>query len=333
MSPVRTIEVTRFGGPEVLELRERPDPVAGPGQVVVDVAAIPLLWLDTALRSGKGRGWFTVEPPYVPGTGVAGTVSDTGAGVEADWLGRKVLTDTRETGSYAERVAVPADGLVLIPDGLPTITAAALLTDGRTALGILDGVSMKPGTPVLITGAAGGMGLLLVQLATARGARVVGAARGEPKLAAIRAQGADAAIDYSAADWTDRVVGALDGDGPAVVLDGVGGEIGRAAFAITAQGGVFSAHGAASGDFTPLDQDAARERGITIRGISEVQFSPEEGDRRLRDVLAEAAAGRIAPVIGRTYPLKDAAEAHRRIEAREVVGKSLLVVDDGYRSD
>ena len=323
---MRAIEVTRFGGPEVLELRERPDPVAGAGQVVVDVAAIPLLWLDTALRSGKGRDWFAVQPPYVPGSGVAGTVSATGAGVADEWIGRDVVTDTRQTGSYLERAVAPADGLVVIPDELTTVTAAALLTDGRTALGILDGVSVTAGTPVLITGAAGGMGLLLVQLATTRGARVVGAARGDPKLAAVRTQGAVAAIDYSEPDWTGRVLAALAGDRPAVVLDGVGGEIGRSAFAITADGGVFSAHGAASGNFTPFDEDGARERGVTFRGISDVQFSPEEGDRRLRDVLALAAAGRVTPVIGRTYPLEDAAEAHRRIEAREVVGKSLLLV-------
>jgi NADPH2:quinone reductase len=328
---MRTIEVTRFGGPEVLELRERPEPVAGPGQVVVDVSAIPLLWLDTALRSGRGSDWFPAAPPYVPGNGVAGTVSAAGPGVATDWIGRAVLTDTRATGSYAERVAVPAEGLVPIPDGLAPVTAAALLTDGRTALGVLDGVTIDAGTPVLITGAAGGMGLLLIQLAKARGARVVGAARGEAKLAAVREQGADAAIDYSEPEWTDRVLAAFDGDAPRVVLDGVGGEIGRAAFAITARGGEFSAHGAASGDFTRLDADAARERGIAIRGISDVQFSPEEADRRLRAVLAEAAAGRIAPVIGRTYPLEDAAEAHRRIEAREVIGKSLLLVD-GSRS-
>ena len=325
------IEVTRFGGPEVLELREEPDPLAGPGQVVVNVSAIPLLWLDTALRSGHGRDWFPVEPPYVPGNGVAGTVSAAGPGVDAGWVGRRVLTDTPESGSYAERVAVPADGLVAIPDALTDVVAAALLTDGRTALGILDGVSIHAGTPVLITGAGGSMGLLLVALAQGRGARVVGVARGAPKLAAIREAGADAAVDYSESDWTDRVLTALRGDPPAVVLDGVGGAIGQAAFAITAGGGAFSAHGAASGQFAPLDHDSARRREITIRGISDVQFSPGEAAGRLREALAQAAAGCLAPVIGRTYPLKDAAEAHRNIEARRVIGKSLLVVEGRAR--
>jgi NADPH2:quinone reductase len=324
---MHTIEVTRFGGPEVLELRERPDPVAGPGQVIVDVAAIPLLWLDTAIRGGRARNWFPVEPPYVPGNGVAGTVSATGPGVEGDWIGRWVLTDTRGTGSYAERVAVAADGLIPIPDELTPQTAAALLTDGRTALGVLDRVTVAADSRVLVTGAGGGMGLLLVQLVKARGARVVGAARGERKLAAVRAQGADAAVDYSEPGWPDRVTAALGGEKPQVVLDGVGGEIGREAFAITADGGAFSAHGAASGEFTPLDRNAARERGITISGIADVQFSAEEADRRLRYALSEAAAGRLTPVIGATYPLEDAAEAHRRIEAREVVGKSLLLID------
>jgi NADPH2:quinone reductase len=324
---MHTIEVTRFGGPEVLELRERPDPVAGSGQVIVDVAAIPLLWLDTAIRGGRARDWFPVEPPYVPGNGVAGAVSAAGPGVEGDWIGRSVLTDTRGTGSYAERVAVAADGLIPIPDELTSQTAAALLTDGRTALGVLDRVTVAADSRVLVTGAAGGMGLLLVQLAKARGARVVGAARGERKLAAVRAQGADAAVDYSEPGWPDRVTAALDGEKPQVVLDGVGGEIGREAFAITADGGAFSAHGAASGEFTPLDRNAALQRGITISGIADVQFSAEEADRRLRYALGEAAAGRLTPVIGATYPLEDAAEAHRRIEAREVVGKSLLLID------
>ena len=108
-------------------------------------------------------------------------------------------------------------------------------------------------------------------------------------------RGAVAAIDYSEPDWTGRVLARLGGEHPAVVLDEVGGQIGRAAFAITADGGVFSAHGAALGDSAPLDDDAARERGITVRRISDVQFSPEEGDRRLRDVLAQAAPGRVAP--------------------------------------
>ncbi len=196
----------------------------------------------------------------MPGSGLAGTVSSVGAGVDPGWIGRRVLTDTRESGSYAERVSVPADGLVGIPDELTDAVAAALLTDGRTALRVLDSVSIHAGTPVLITGAGGGMGLLLVGLVTARGARVVGAARGEAKLAATREQGADAAVDYSVTDWTDRVLTALDDDAPAVVLDGVGGDIGRAAFAITAGGGQFFAHGAASGDFAPPDDIIAATR-------------------------------------------------------------------------
>lgn len=241
----------------------------------------------------------------MPGTGVAGTVSAVGGGVESAWIGRRVLADTGQTGAYAERVAVPADRLVPIPDGLTAITAAALLTDGRTAARLVDDVALSAGTAALVTGAAGGMGLLLVQLAKARGTRVVGAARGERKLAAIRAQGADAAVDYSQLGWTDEVLAALGGHKPDVVLDGVGGQIGRAAFAITARGGTFSAHGAASGGFAPLDVDSARQRDIEVRGIADVQLSPDDRRRLLERVLADTAAGLIAPVVGKSLLVID----------------------------
>ncbi|MGO9956834.1 MAG: zinc-binding dehydrogenase [Solirubrobacteraceae bacterium] len=331
---MRTIEVTRFGGPEVPKLRDRPDPVAGPGQVVVDVAAIPLLWLDTALRSGKGRDWFPVKPPYVPCNGVAGTVSSTGPGVDDDWIGRDVVTDTRQTGSYTDRVAVPADGLLPIPQALTALAAAALLTDGRTALGILDGITVQAGTPVLITGAAGGMGLLLVQLATAGGAHVVGAACGEPKLAAVRAQGAGAAIDYSAPDWTDHVPAALGGDAPAVVLDGVGGGIGRAALP--------SPPTAACSPPTAPPRATSRRSTRTphASAASPSAGSPTCSSRPRRAPADCATCSRRRPPAeshrssGRqTYPLQDAAEAHRRIEAREVIGKSLLLVNQSGASE
>jgi NADPH:quinone reductase len=323
---MRTIEVTRFGGPEVLALRDQPEPVPGPGEVVVDVAVVPLLWLDTALRSGLGRDWFAVEPPYVPGSGVAGTVSQVGDGVDAGWVGRGVLTDTGQTGAYAERVAVSAEGLTPIPDELSERTAAALLTDGRTAMQLIERADPAADQRVLITGAAGGMGLLLVQLAKLRGARVVGAARGERKLAAIRSCGADAAVDYSLPAWTDAVMDALGGREPELVLDGVGGDAGKAALTITARGGTFSAHGAPGGGFAPVAEEAGR-RGITVRTIGDVQLEPVLARRRLRQALDAAVAGRITPVVEHTYPLEDAAEAHRSIEAREIVGKALLVVD------
>jgi NADPH2:quinone reductase len=322
---MRAVEVPRFGGPDVLAIRERPNPVAGPGQAVVDVAVIPLLWLDTALRSGAARAWLEVSPPFVPGTGVAGTVRTVGAGVDRRWVGRAVLADTGRTGAYADRVAVAAAGLVAIPDGVTMTTAAGLLTDGRTAARLAEDADLAPGMRVLITGAAGGMGLLLVQMAKARGARVVGAARGRRKLEAIMAQGADAAVDYGEPGWTDRVLEAHGGHRADVVLDGVGGAVGSAAFTITANGGAFSAHGAASGGFAPIDPASARERGVTLRGIADVQLAPEERRRLLERVLAEAAAGALSPVIDRAYALEDAAEAHARIEAREVVGKALLM--------
>jgi NADPH2:quinone reductase len=329
---MRMMEVTRFGGPEVLRLRIGPDPVPGPGQVVIDVAVVPVLFLDTAMRRGEGRDWFPLEPPYVPGSGVAGTVRAVGDGVEAGLAGRPVVSDTGQSGAYADRVVVAADGLTAIPDGVALTDAAALLHDGRTALGLVDAATLAPGRWVLVTGATGGLGLLLVQLAHAAGARVVATARGERKRALVGELGADVVVDPSEPGWPEQVRAATDGRGPDVVFDGVGGETGRAAFAITAAGGEFSAHGMTSGAFAGIDRDAGRERGIGVRGIEQVQFPPPEGRRLVERALAAAAAGRLRPVVGQTFPLEQAAEAHARIEGRGVVGKTLLLVDGRTRS-
>jgi len=159
--------------------------------------------------------------------------------------------------------------------------------------------------------------LLLVQLAAAAGAQVVGAARGAAKLAAATRAGAAATIDYSVPGWADD----LEVD---VVYDGAGGDIGRAAFGAVAPGGRFSAHGAPGG-FAAPDPAVAEERGITVRGIEQVQFNPAE----VRRLVARALAGadRIRPVIGATFPLEKAADAHAAVESRSVAGKTLLVVN------
>jgi NADPH:quinone reductase len=134
-------------------------------------------------------------------------------------------------------------------------------------------------------------------------------------------------VDYSEPDWPRRVREATGGTGPDVVFDGAGGELGRAAFEITARGGRFSAHGGPSGGFTEIDRYEAERRRVTVRGIEQVQYSPTELRRMTERALSEAAAGRIKPVIGRTFPLEQAADAHAAIEAREVVGKTLLLTN------
>jgi NADPH2:quinone reductase len=216
--------------------------------------------------------------------------------------------------------------LIPVPDSVGLREAAALLHDGPTALGLAERAQLQPGDWVLVLGAGGGVGLLLVQLAHAAGARVIAAARGQRKLDLALELGADAVADYSGPGWTKRVAETTGGTGPDVVFDGVGGPIGRAAFEITASGGQFSAHGAPSGAFTEIDPQLANQRGIAVRGIDQVQFAPADLKRLAERVLSAAAAGLIRPVIGQTFPLEQAAAAHAAIEARSVIGKTLLLI-------
>ena len=333
----QVIEVREFGGPEVLRPAEVAEPEAGPGQVVVAAAVADVLYIDTAIRAGQATAWFGVRPPYVPGTGVAGTVRSAGPGVDPGLLGQRVVTRTGDgngTGGYVERAVVPAEQVFPVPDGVSLAETVGVLSDGATALGLMAGTGVRPGEWVLILGAAGGLGLLLTQLARAAGGHVVaalrttGSAQGEQKAAQAGAAGAEAVIDYADPGWTTRVTELTGGSGPAVVFDGVGGSLGVAAFAITAAGGRFSAHGAPSGGFAPVDRADAARRGITVQGIEQVQFSPQGHEKLTAQALAELAAGRMRPVIGQTYPLDRAADAHRGLEARATIGKTVLIVDE-----
>jgi NADPH2:quinone reductase len=325
----QVVQVTRFGGPEVLATLSIPDPVPGPGEVVVAVSAVDVLLLDAVIRSGLAAAWFPITPPYVPGGGIAGQVSAVGEATDPRWAGRPVIARTGAagpTGGYAERVAVLASHLVPVPDGVGLPEAAAVLHDGATALGLASSTGVRPGEQVLILGAAGGLGILIGQLARAAGARVIAAARGKAKLDLLAELGAAAVVDYSEPDWPGQVADVTGGAGPDVVFDGVGGELGAAAFEMIADGGRFSAHGAASGRFAPISADRAARRGVTLRGIEQVQFGPGEHERLAGQALAALAAGRIRPVIGQVFPLPQAADAHLALETRSAVGKTLLTV-------
>lgn len=318
---MRAVEVTRFGGPEVLAVREVPDPVAGPGQVVVEVAAVDVLFVDARIRAGWGMEWFKVEPPYVPGNGVAGVVRSVGAGVGEEWIGRRVVAHTGKnngmtpTGGYAEQAAVAESDLTPVPDRLGLPEALTLLHDGPTVAALLSKANVRPGERVLINAASGSLGTLLVPAVKAAGAEVVGAARGDTKLDFVREWGADEAVDYSLPGWTDRV-GEVD-----VVFDGSGGDIGTAAYGLVRPGGRFLAYGSSAGEFPKTEPE---REGVTVVGILEVNQGISKR-AALTEMLEKAAAGTITPLVGQTFPLDEARAAHEAIDARQTVGKTLLL--------
>ena len=325
---MRAVEVARFGGPDVLELRQLPDPSPGPGQVVVATSACDVLFVDTMIRSGRGVGYFPIRPPYVPGNGVGGTVAAVGAGVDASWRGRPVVAHTGGpggTGGYAELAAVDLEACAAVPDGVNLLDATAVQADGTTALRVLEKTAPQQGEWALVLAAAGGMGILLVQLLAARGMKVVGAARGSKKRDVVSAAGAAAVIDYGEPGWTVAVLDATGGRRPTVVLDGAGGTIGGEAFGLVADGGRFSAHGTPSGSFAPIDPGESERRGVTVTTLPDLRYGEGDRSRLLTAVLAEVGAGRLAPFVGQTFPLAEAWKAHLAIESRETVAKTLLL--------
>lgn len=318
---MRAVVVTEFGGPEVLDIREVDPPSPGPGQVGVEVAAAPVITLDALLRSGRGPG-FEVQPPYVPGTGVVGVVTDLGTGVDPRWRGRRVSVDS--AGGYAEKVLANGADLVEVPDGVDDEAAGVMFPDGRTALRLMEIADPAPGAWVLVNAAAGGVGSLLVQLAVRAGANVIGAAGSARKLAAAVGAGAKEVVDYTDAEWVSQVRSITGGQGVDVVFDGAGGEIGTGALDGVRSGGVFLAYGAPGGRFATIDADRARARRMRWHGIQEVQLTPAEAVRLGAEALRLVDRQRIVPRVGHVYDLADAAQAHRDLEARRPVGKVLL---------
>ena len=323
---MRVVRVVRFGGPEVLVPGEAPAPVAGPAEVVIDVAVAGLTFVETQMRRGTDKWHARPQLPYVPGGLVAGRVNAVGPQVDPVWLGRRVVAGTGETDGFAEQAVVTAKSLFTVPEAVGLPEAVALYSDGSTAQGLVEHAEISRADWVLVEAAAGGVGSLLVQLAGAAGARVIGAARGARKLEVVRDLGADAVVDYSEPGWTGRVLEITSGAGPNVVFDGVGGQIGRAAFEVTAAGGRFSIHGAASGEVTQIDPGEARHRGVEVIGIEQLfDFGPQVA-RWAEEMMSLAAAGLVRPLIGQTFSLERAAEAHAAVENRTAVGKTLLLI-------
>lgn len=317
---MRAVWLKEFGGPEVLVPGEAPDPAPGEGQALIDVEFVNITFVETQMRSGTGPAPVKLEPPVIPGNGVGGVVAAVGEGVDAGLVGRRVVSSTGGSGAYAEKVAVDAKGLFEVPDGLALDDAVALLADGRTATMMVGAADVRAGERVLVEAAAGGVGTLLVQLAKARGAAVVAAAGGASKAEVAMGLGADEAVDYREPGWAGKV-GPVD-----VVFDGVGGEVAREAFTLLRSGGRMVSFGLASGEWASIPEEDAAGRGVTL---VRPQATPEQLREFTVSALQEAAQGRLRPVIGRRFPLEGAADAHRAIESRSTVGKTLLEVRPG----
>jgi len=316
---MRAVILREFGSPDALVPVEVPDPVAGPGQALVDVRVANVTFVETQVRAGRPpHPSMAPALPLVPGNGVGGTIAAVGPGVDPALVGTRVVSTTGGSGGYAERAVVDAAGVIPVPDGVGLPEAVTLLADGRTAMALMRTAAVRPGETALVEAAGGGVGSLLVQLAAAAGARVVAAAGEARKLDLARALGAAAAVDYTRPGWPDEA-------GPAdVAFDGVGGAVGRAAFELLRPGGRLLVFGLASGAFTQVTDEEAAARGVTVaRGM---RLTPDDMAALAAAALAEAAAGRLRPIVGQTFPLERAADAHAAIEARATLGRTLLVV-------
>ncbi|MER5503812.1 zinc-binding dehydrogenase [Streptomyces sp. NPDC002766] len=320
---MHAVRLHAFGPPGNLTLEEIDDPVPGPGQVRVAVAAAGVHLLDTALREGV-RGPLPELPalPTVPGREVAGVVEALGEGVAGLWLGRRVVAHLGfAPGGYAELAVTDVDRVHEIPRNLDFAEAVAMIGTGRTAMGIVQFAEFGPDAVVVVPAAAGGIGTLLVQYAKHAGAHVVGLAGGAEKTARVQADGADLAVDYRDPQWPDKVRAHLGGRPATLVLDGVGGEVARQAVGLLGPGGrhlVFGWSAEGIRDGSPYLVD-----GVSEQVLGPVMFRKASLQTLELRALAAAAAGRLTPAVTR-FPLAEAAAAHHALHTRRTIGKVVL---------
>lgn len=326
--PVQAVTVHKFGGPEVLDLVEQDVADPGPGELLVTLAAAGVNFVDVYHRTGA----YPRDTPFVPGVEGAGTVTAVGDGVTAVSIGDRVAW-ADAPGSYAEQVLVRAERAVAVPDEVPSELAAAAMLQGMTAHYLTRSTyPIKAGDAVLIHAAAGGMGLLLTQLAKHAGARVIATVSTEEKERLARTAGADEVIRYAglpAERLAAEVRRLTGGEGVAAVYDGVGAATFEASLASLRPRGVLASYGNASGPVPPVAPARLLAAGsvfLTRPSLGHYIATREELHERAGDVLRWVADGTLRIHIGGRYPLAEAAAAHADLEARRTTGKLLLVL-------
>ncbi|MDP9693717.1 UNVERIFIED_ORG: NADPH2:quinone reductase [Arthrobacter globiformis] len=310
------------GGPEVLDFTEIDRPVPGPGQLLVKVAATGVNFIETYQRSGT----YKVNYPFTPGSEAAGVVEEIGEGVEDYTVGSRVAT-AEGTACYAGYTVLDAVKALPVPDGVDDHTAAALPLQGMTAHYLINSsFRVEPGHNVLVHAGAGGVGLLLIQLLKARGARVITTVSTDEKESLARGAGADEVLRYDG--FANAVRDLTHGAGVNVVYDGVGKDTFDGSLASLRTRGSLVLFGAASGPVPPVDPQRLNAGGsLTLTRPSLAHFlgNPQERLWRSTEIFNAAADGSLKVRIGATYPLAEAGRAHEDLEGRRTTGKVLLV--------
>jgi NADPH2:quinone reductase len=321
---MKAIQVQKTGGPEVLTLVDLPVPKAKSNEAVVKIAASGVNFIDVYFREGR----YPATTPFTDGQEAAGTVTEVGSDVKSVKVGDRVAY-SNVMGTYAEYAAVPADRLVRVPDKITDQQAAAAMLQGMTAHYLINTTyPLKKGETALIHAAAGGVGLLLVQMAKNIGAHVIGTAGTEEKAKLAREAGADEVIVYATQDFEAETKRLTGGKGVHVVYDGVGKSTFEKGLNVLRPRGYMVLFGGASGPVPPFDPIVLSQKGslfVTRPSLIHYVALREELEQRSGDVFAMIAAGKLKLRISQTYKLEEVQQAHRDLEGRKTTGKILLV--------
>ncbi|HXG05647.1 MAG TPA: quinone oxidoreductase [Candidatus Binatia bacterium] len=321
---MKAVRVHTVGGPEVLRYEDVPEPTPKAGEAIVKIDAAGLNYIDVYYRSGL----YKTDLPFTLGLEAAGTVTAVGPGVSEVKVGDKVAY-TGVPGAYAEYAAVPAARLVVLPDGVTTRQGAAAMLQGMTAHYLAcTTYPLRPGDTCLVHAAAGGVGLLLVQIAKMRGARVIGTVSTEDKAKLARQAGADEVILYTQQDFEAEVKRLTGGKGVQVVYDSVGKTTWDKSLSSLALRGMMVLYGQSSGPIGQIDPQILNQKGslfLTRPSLFHYTATREELLQRAGEVLGWVRDGRLRLRMEHEYPLKEAAEAHRALEGRRTTGKVLLI--------
>jgi NADPH2:quinone reductase len=321
---MRAVVVKEHGGPEVLQASEWPDPSPGPGQLLVEVAAAGVNFMDVYQR--EGRPPYRDSLPYIPGAEGAGTVAALGPDVAGFAVGDRVAW-TSLPGSYAERVVIPADRALPVPGGIELEVAAAAVLQGMTAHYLCHSTyPVGPGDVVVVHAAAGGVGLLLTQMVAMRGGIVIATTSTDAKAELARQAGAQHVAGYR--DFTDVVREVTGGSGAAAVYDSVGQATFDASLTALRPRGSMVLYGASSGPVPPLDPQRLNTGGslfLTRPTLVHYIARRDELFQRAADLFSWIGSGQLTVRVGGRYQLAEAARAHEDLEARRTTGKLLLL--------